>query len=174
MSSLRTSNFCLFWDASIPLVTSPERWRFRLLSCCMPYLTWTVTSTWHIQILQYLIPLMTTNPLNLDHLLSTRTLNDSKLRPCLYNLVIKINMKMCNTAYLLLHSCPCHIVSPLALIYWNWKSSFICADDTSNHISVFIWYVIAGPCTVSRNNSHYWYLAAKVASPWEFRRWKTT
>lgn len=21
---------------------------------------------------------------------------------------------------------------------------------------------------------HYWYLAAKVASPWEFRRWKTT
>lgn len=43
------TQFYLFWAASVALVTSPERWRLRLLCYYSPYLTWDVGS-WHIHI----------------------------------------------------------------------------------------------------------------------------
>lgn len=137
MSSLRVSNFYLFWAASVPLVTSPERWRLRILC----YALSNIEYNFHLA-----HPDITTHDTSYDN---------KPPQPwsfAVHTLINWCEMKMCNAAYVLLHSCPCHIVSLLTVIYWNGKSSSIHANDTSNHISVFIWYVIAGPCTISRNN----------------------
>lgn len=48
-------------------------------------------------------------------------------------------------------------------------------DSTSNHVflSSFDMSLLDLVLYQETTGIHYWYLAAKVASPWEFRRWKT-